>query len=79
MAFCWQCYLHLRYHYWLLREQRGSHTTIGLPTFNDDHVMLLIDFPVELGEGVGGGGDPDDNGQQAHSWPPHPGGCAWKN
>ena len=37
--------------------------------------MLLVDFPVEVGEGVGGGGDPDDDGQQAQHWPPHVGGC----
>ena len=53
---------------------------LGAPTFYHDCVVLLVDPPVEGGEGVGGG-DGDDGDQQAEPWRPHAGGlvgCARK-
>ena len=61
------------------REER-LHMHWVPPTFYHNCVVLLVDPPVESGEGVRDGDD-DDGGQQAEPWRPHAGGlvgCARK-
>ena len=69
-------------HAWICNPEKREVLTscIGWPTFYHDCVVLLVDPPVEGGEGVGDG-DGDDGGQQAEPWRPHAGGlvgCARK-